>query len=78
MNSSADKCRRNGWQVGDILEGDEGYGPDRIRITAIGERCVIARKVFPHEGYETLWNLDWRDWEKVGTTNDEPEPTEGE
>ena len=27
----------NGWGVGDILEGDEGYGPDRIKITAIGE-----------------------------------------
>jgi hypothetical protein len=33
----------NGWKVGDILEGDEGYGPSRILITAIGDEKFLCR-----------------------------------
>lgn len=33
----------NGWGVGDILEGNEGYGPSRIIITAIGEERFLCR-----------------------------------
>ena len=33
---------RNGWTVGDILEGDEGSGPERIKITAIGEALFLC------------------------------------
>lgn len=35
MEHPADICRANGWRVGTILEGDEGKGPERIRVTAI-------------------------------------------
>jgi hypothetical protein len=33
----------NGWGVGDILEGDEGYGPSLIKITSVGEERFLCR-----------------------------------
>jgi hypothetical protein len=66
---SAETCRANGWQVGDVLEGDEGHGATRIRITAIGEESILARPVLqsglPVDGYESPWTLAYRDWRKV-------------
>jgi len=59
----------NGWGIGDILEGDEGYGPDRIIITAIGvERflCMWDYKctgVYSDECGSTT--LVCREWKKV-------------
>lgn len=69
QNSDADVCRLKGWSVGTVIEGDEGYGPTRIMITAIGERCVLARKL-SHNGAETdsnetLWTVQLRDWKRV-------------
>lgn len=66
----AEKCRKNGWTVGAILEGDEGYGPERIQITAIGERNILARQVAKggksYEDRERSWTLSCRDWKQVG------------
>lgn len=69
INTDADRCRANGWQVGDTLEGDEGYGPTRILITAIGEQRILARELSHAgetcEGRELMWTLRYRDWRKV-------------
>jgi len=69
--TAAETCRQNGWQVGDVLEGDEDYGPTRIRITAIGEEGILARPILQSgravDGYESPWNLAYRDWRKVDT-----------
>lgn len=67
--NAADICRRNGWIEGDVLEGDEGYGPTQIRITAIGEETVLARGI-SHKGKpmrepEQCWGLSGRKWKKV-------------
>lgn len=64
--SSAELCRRNGWTVGTRLVGDEGYGPDTITITAIGERHILARSDYQLMNHETIWTLHCRDW-KVAT-----------
>ena len=63
-------CRENGWKVGDVLEGDEGHGPSRIRITAIGECAVLARAIFAggepvRAAGEHEWDLSMRDWKAV-------------
>lgn len=63
--TDAQICSRMGWIVGDILEGDEGYGPERIQITAIGEESILAKEVYPEKSTEALWSLDCRDWRKV-------------
>jgi len=31
--TSAETCALNGWHVGTVIEGDEGYGPTRIHCT---------------------------------------------
>lgn len=60
----------NGWGIGDILEGDEGYGPQRIVITGIGEERFLCR-------WDRHMNGEWsdesgsttlscREWRKVG------------
>jgi hypothetical protein len=69
--TDAEKCRENGWVVGTVLEGDEGYGPERILLTAIGERSIMARRVTNNKGEtvsdrETTWTLSCRNWKKVG------------
>lgn len=68
--TGAQKCRRNGWQPGTRLAGDEGYGVTVIEITAIGERNILA-KAISHDGkplspvYESTWDLSCRKWRKV-------------
>jgi hypothetical protein len=67
--SSVELCRRNGWGPGTRLVGDEGYGPTVIRITAVGERHVLA-VAESHQGVavdprERLWTLALRDWREV-------------
>jgi hypothetical protein len=52
--NSADLCKKNGWTVGTVLQGDEGFGPSTIVITAIGE-TVLAN------GDSKLG----RDWKRV-------------
>jgi hypothetical protein len=68
--SAAETCRQNGWQVGDVLEGDEGNGPTRIKITAIGEVAILARPIWQAgkaitDAYECQWTLAYRDWRKA-------------
>ncbi len=59
----------NGWGIGDVLEGDEGYGPDRIIITAIGEEAFICRWDYGAKGKYGKENgnttLICRDWKKI-------------
>jgi len=62
--SAADWCRLNGWDVGTILEGDEGRGPERIVITAVGEESILA-KTLGSPG-DRSWVLWCRDWKRVG------------
>jgi len=70
INTDAGRCRANGWQAGDTLEGDEGDGPTRILITAIGEKRILAREI-SHAGKpcdeerELMWTLRCRDWKKI-------------
>lgn len=67
--TEAETLRLNNWGVGDILEGDEGYGPDRILITAIGQERFLCRwdysctGDFSEESGSTT--LMCRDWKKV-------------
>jgi len=57
-------CRQNGWEAGDILQGDEGDGPQRILLTAIGESAILV--VFFKIGLEgSMLHLVTRDWKKV-------------
>jgi hypothetical protein len=81
--TSAEKCRVNGWQVGDVLEGTERtgdwWGTERIVLTAIGKHsilaCSVARatrdrhEMTPVRGREEDWTLAYRDWRKVETTD---------
>ena len=67
--TSADICHANGWNVGDILEGEDRVGNNIIiRITAIGEDSVLARRMHAElpESSERLIDLGFRDWHKVG------------
>jgi hypothetical protein len=48
----------NGWVVGDVLEGEDATGFERIRITAIGEERVLGRLV-------GVKGKTARDWEAV-------------
>lgn len=58
----------NGWTVGDILEGDEGFGPDQIRITAIGEERFLCRWKYQNQDYWSRESgnttLSCREWRK--------------
>lgn len=69
MLGDAQTCRENGWEVGQHLVGNEGYGPTVIVITAIGEECVLARAVShrgePVDADEGTWTLTCRNWQPV-------------
>src|SRR5690606_37146391 len=61
-------CELNGWGVGTRLVGDEGYGPTVIRITAIGERMLLAVCETERHGGdcpEASWTLTCREWSEV-------------
>jgi len=72
--TEAETCRLNGWTVGTQLEGDEGYGPSVIQITAIGERDLLAKRIAykgqPQVSRENSWTLSCREWRKVGQAAD--------
>ena len=59
----------NGWGIGDILQGDEGYGPDRILITAIGEERFLCKWDYKCKGIYAkesgITTLSYRTWEKI-------------
>lgn len=68
---AADICREHGWRVGTCLVGDAGYGPTVIRITALGEKVMLARMVsharvaVPYNA-DRAWSLSLRDWHSIG------------
>jgi len=68
-NTEAETLKLNGWGIGDVLEGDEGYGPDRIKITAIGNDIFLclwdykSTGVYNKESGNTT--LRCREWKKV-------------
>jgi len=56
-----------GGKLGSKLIGDEGFGPEIIVITAIGEENVLARRLTDTNGNlvnvpESFWTLHYRDW----------------
>lgn len=59
-------CRRMNYGPGTRLAGDEGYGVTIIRITAIGERSILAimesHNGKYHEDFEKMWTLKNRYW----------------
>ena len=57
--TNADFCRRMGYTVGTRLVGDEGYGPEVIELTAIGERLILAKGA-DREGLRMLQFRDWK------------------
>lgn len=67
--NDAETCRQNGWVAGQYLRGDEGHGPEIIKITAVGEHAILAKLVHSKgkdvDGYEGLWSLSHRQWEPV-------------
>lgn len=70
-DTQRETLKLNGWGVGDILEGDEGSGPNRILITAIGESTFLCKWDYQCNGeYDEECGstvLDCREWKKVGT-----------
>ena len=73
----------NGWTTGDILEGDEGYGPHLIKITTVGQELFLCRWNYQKgNGWEREsgnTTLSCREWRKVSSENvqAEPAPPEG-
>ncbi len=68
---TAQQCRDNGWTIGTQLTADNnGYGPDIIEITAIGEHSILAKLII-HHGHqpasycEQCWFLGLRNWTEV-------------
>jgi hypothetical protein len=67
--TDADFCRRMGYGPGTRLAGDEGSGIAAIRLTAIGEKTILAIVEFcagrDIDGFESTWTLRYRDWKPV-------------
>jgi hypothetical protein len=63
--TEAQMVSRRGWKVGDVVEGDEGYGVERLRITGVGERMLIGRRDDHKSDCEGPWTLSCRCWRKV-------------
>lgn len=63
--STATYCRRMGYAPGTVLVGDEGYGPTRIQITAVGEERILAKNLTDGWSPESIWTLAYRDWHEV-------------
>jgi len=68
-NTEKETLELNGWKVGDILAGDEGFGTHLIYITAIGEERFLCRWNYQKgNGWEKesgSTTLSCREWEKV-------------
>jgi len=65
--TETETCLLNGWVAGTVLIGDEGFGPEKIKITAIGEEAILARTIETGKGdavdrSEGLWTLAHREW----------------
>lgn len=59
--TTAQFCRRMDHEPGTHLTSDEGYGPQTIVITAVGERTILAYDLSTPE-FESSWNLAHRHW----------------
>jgi phage gp45-like len=70
MMTSADRCRHNGWEAGDVLQARDGQ---RIRLTAIGESIVLSVRMYGNNyadyEYETDRTLTKKDWRRIGRWN---------
>lgn len=68
--TEVETLKLNGWGLGDILEGDEGYGPDQIKIIAMGNENFICqwrnRETGAFERESSNTTLSCREWRKVG------------
>ena len=66
---AAATCLAQGWGVGTLLAGDDGYGETVLRLTAMGESIVVARCVCLQgrrvERPEAAWSLQYRPWREV-------------
>ena len=68
-NSDILRCLKNDWVVGTLLIGDEGRGDTIIKITAIGESHILAKRIAQSGKFvqadEGLWTLSCRDWKEI-------------
>ncbi len=53
--------------MGDKLSGTDETGTEVIQITAIGEECILARRIVNYDGVsvrdpECGWTLRFREW----------------
>jgi hypothetical protein len=69
--TNADVCRRNGWEPGTLLIGTDRQGACVIRLTAVGESAILAKKMTQDgkpvnsiAGRECVWDLHLRDWQR--------------
>lgn len=61
----ASYCRDAGLEPGDMLVGDQGYGPSIFKITTLGESMILARTSHngaPRWSDEHAVTLSCRDW----------------
>ena len=63
--SSAEICRANGWRRGTILVGKEGRSTDRVRITAVGDDCVLAVMIDEPRDFEGDFDITAREWKRA-------------
>lgn len=65
--STADFCRRMGWEVGTVIAGNEGYGTTAMEITAIGEEKVLTKFVYKDgsQSSEHTWTHVCRHWKQI-------------
>lgn len=67
---AAEVCREHGWRAGTRLAGSDHLGATVIKITAVGQRVLLARTISQNHhpaayGYERSWRLSDRDWYEV-------------
>lgn len=74
--SDAEICRRNGWRVGTLLVSQTKNGMSHLRITAIGETCILAREVSRSgkgtsaiASRELTWALSQREWAQASRSD---------
>lgn len=76
--SEQETLRLNGWGVGTLLAGSEGYGETVIEVTYLmRDGCGILAETVSHKGEpvkhrrESNWTLNCRDWHEVTPAADE-------
>lgn len=65
--TSAGLCRARYWTPGTLLTDLDDPAAPTIRVTAIGETVVLARRISHHghpcQDVETIWNLREHAWQ---------------